>query len=182
MNISHTLALQSPRTPRKTYIFLVLALVLAVLPALCPFPVHGGQKAADLVEDGQQIDLNQDKYARLYDELKTEYGFTQPELDAIFHGVTINKKVLELMDRQWEAKPYYEYYPHFITPGNIATGRQKLIEHKEVLDRIETEIGVDREVVVAIWAVETRYGTYQGAYSVLRTLNTLFDAVQGRET
>jgi len=84
------------------------------------------------------------------------------------------------MDKQWEAKPYYEYAPLFLTPKNIDTGRNKLIEHREILDRIERDIGVDREIVVAIWGIETRYGTNQGAFNVLRTLNTLFAAYPRR--
>lgn len=139
-------------------------------------------KAADLVGDGQPINLEQEKYQALFRELRSDHGFTDAEIKAIFAGQTINRRVLELMDRQWEAKPYYEYAPLFLTPKIIATGRQKLAEHREVLDRIEQEIGVDREIVVAIWGIETRYGANQGSFNVLRTLNTLFDAYPRRSS
>ena len=84
------------------------------------------------------------------------------------------------MDRQWEAKPYYEYWPLFITPTVIAAGKQKLKEHKVLLDRIEAEIGVDREYIIAIWGVESRFGANHGKYGVFQTLNTLFDAYPRR--
>jgi membrane-bound lytic murein transglycosylase B len=126
------------------------------------------------------IDLQKDTYRVLFTELREKHNFSQTELDALFKGVVINKKVLELMDRQWEAKPYYEYWPLFITPTVIATGKQKLKEHKDVLDRIEVEIGVDREYVVAIWGVESRFGNNHGKYGVFQTLNTLFDAYPRR--
>lgn len=142
--------------------------------------VYAEPQAADLVEDGQPIDLTQEKYIQLFRELKSDHHFTQAELDTIFAGQSINKRVLELMDRQWEAKPYYEYSPLFLTEKNITTGREKLVQYKEILDRVEREIGVDREVVVAIWGIETRYGTNQGIYPVLQTLNTLFDAYPRR--
>jgi len=141
---------------------------------------YAGPKAADLVEDGQSINLNQEKYVKLFQELKTEHYFTQRELDVIFSGQTIKKRVLELMDKPWEAKPYYQYSPHFLTQKSIEKGRMKLVEYKDTLDRVEKEIGVDREIVVAIWGVETRYGANQGSYSVLQTLNTLFDAYPRR--
>jgi len=160
--------------------FLLILQVLLVLFLVFP---HGSQAeplAADLVDDGQQIDLHQEKYTKLFEELKTEYHFTQPELNSIFEGQSINKRVLELMDRQWEAKPYYQYLPLFLTPLNIARGKEKLVEYKEILDRVEKEIGVDREVVVAIWGIETRYGENQGSFPVLQTLNTLFDAYPRR--
>lgn len=128
------------------------------------------------------IDLQKETYRVLFTELREKHNFSQTELDALFKGVVINKKVLELMDRQWEAKPYYEYWPLFITPTVIATGKQKLKEHKDVLDRIEVEIGVDREYVVAIWGVESRFGNNHGNYGVFQTLNTLFDAYPRRSS
>ncbi len=84
------------------------------------------------------------------------------------------------MDKQWEAKPYYEYWPLFITPTVVATGKQKLREHKQLLDRIEAKIGVDREYVIAIWGIESRFGSNHGKYGVFQTLNTLFDAYPRR--
>jgi membrane-bound lytic murein transglycosylase B len=137
-------------------------------------------KAADMVEDGQVINLNQQKYIDLFQELQEEHGYGQAELQQIFNGVSIHKKVLELMDKQWEAKPYYEYKPLFVTPAVIKQGKEKLVEHKKLLDKVEQEIGVDREVVIAIWGIETRFGTYLGNYKVFQTLNTLFDAYPRR--
>ncbi|MDH3328780.1 MAG: lytic murein transglycosylase [Desulfobulbaceae bacterium] len=165
-------------SPSKKFLPVLLAFTLCAVLNLRQS--YAEPKAADLVEDGQLINLSQEKYNKLFQELKTEHHFTQAELDSIFAGQSINKRVLELMDRQWEAKPYYQYSPLFITRNNIEKGRNKLIEYKDILDRVEKEIGVDREVVVAIWGIETRYGTNQGAYDVLQTLNTLFDAYPRR--
>ncbi len=136
--------------------------------------------AADLVKDGQQIDLNQKKYVELFKELREKHNFTQAELDRVFAGITIHRKVLVLMDKQWEAKPYYQYRPLFITSRVIRKGKAKLAEHKALLDKIEAELGVNREVVIAIWGIETKFGTHLGRYKVFQTLNTLFDAYPRR--
>jgi len=135
---------------------------------------------ADLVQDGQPIDIQQEKYQQLFTELNRKHRFTSQELHSIFQGLTLNRQVLVLMDKQWEAKPYYQYAPRFVTPENIREGKEKLAQHKQLLDKIEATFGVDREVVVAIWGVETRYGANQGKLDVLRTLNTLFDAYPRR--
>ncbi len=137
-------------------------------------------KAADLVEDGQAINLDQPKYLELFLELRQEHGFDQSELESMFAGVSIHRKALELMDRQWEAKPYHQYKPLFVTAKVIEEGRQKLKKHRALLDRIEKELGVDREVVIAIWGIETRFGTHLGNHNVFQTLNTLFDAYPRR--
>jgi len=135
---------------------------------------------AGRVEDGQAIDLSSPRYQELFQELVSRHGFSQEELDRLFAGVTIKKRVLELMDTQWEAKPYFEYAPRFITPQMIEQGKRLLCEHREILDRVEEELGVEREVVVAIWGIETQFGKHKGAFSMFQTLNTMFDAYPRR--
>ncbi|OGQ99730.1 MAG: lytic transglycosylase [Deltaproteobacteria bacterium RIFOXYD12_FULL_55_16] len=136
--------------------------------------------AADLVADGQLIDLSNPRYQELLQELATRHGFAQEELERLFAGVAIKKRVLELMDTQSEAKPYFEYAPLFITPQIIEQGRRLLGEHRELLERIEKELGVEREIVVAIWGVESKFGKNKGAFSMFQTLNTMFDAYPRR--
>ena len=133
-----------------------------------------------LVEDGQPINLQQPKYKKLFQELEQEHTFQPTELERIFQGQKISKRVLELMDKQWKRRPYYEYYALFLTPKTIRTGKEKLQMHKELLDRIEKKFGVEREIIVAIWGIETRYGANQGGFNILQTLNTLFDAYPRR--
>jgi membrane-bound lytic murein transglycosylase B len=166
----------------NSHAFIILASILAftLLSSLGLQQAFAKPKAADLVEDGQSINLTQEKYLKLFQELKTEHHFTQSDLDVIFSGQAISKRVLELMDKQWESKPYYKYSPLFLTQKNIEKGRKKLAEYKDILDRVEQEIGVDRAIVVAIWGIETRYGSNQGSFFVLQTLNTLFDAYPRR--
>ncbi len=144
---------------------------------------HGAEKklkAADLVTDGQLINLQSEKYEILFQELKKKHNFNQDELNKIFSNSVISKRVLELMDRQWEAKPYYKYFPLFLTKNNIAKGKKKLVQYKDLLDKVEQKFGVDREIIMAIWGIETQYGTRQGSFNVLKTLNTLFDAYPRR--
>ncbi len=137
-------------------------------------------KPVVIVEDGQPINLQQEKYRKLFQELEQKYQFPPAELERIFQGQKISKRVLELMDKQWKRRPYSEYYALFLTPKTIRTGKEKLQMHKELLDRIEKKFGVEREIIVAIWGIETRYGANQGGFNILQTLNTLFDAYPRR--
>ena len=157
-------------------IFLIFSLTAPV------FAADEKPLAADLVVDGQRIDIASRRYQDLFKELREKHGFAQSDLDTVFAGVAINKRVLELMDTQWEAKPYFEYSPRFVTPTAIRQGKKMLRRYKGLLDRVEREMGVEREVVVAIWGIETRYGSNTGSFSMFTTLNTMFDAYPRRSS
>lgn len=154
--------------------------IVVVLFFSAASPAASAIKAADHVVDGQPVNLEQDKFKALFQELASKHHFSREELQKIFHGQVINKRVLELMDRPWEAKLYYQYAPLFLTKYHIDTGRQMLKQYRKILDRIETTVGVDREIIIAIWGIETRYGKNQGSFNVLQTLTTLFDAYPRR--
>ena len=84
------------------------------------------------------------------------------------------------MDRQWESKPYYKYWPLFITPSAVTRGKRELRKHRTLFDKIEKQFGVDREIIVAIWGIESRFGSNMGGYDLFQSLNTLFDAYPRR--
>lgn len=67
----------------------------------------------------------------------------------------------------------WDYIGRLVSEARIETGRQKLAEHAAVLADVEIRHGVDRHVVVAIWGIESNYGTLPGARSVIRSLATL---------
>ena len=164
----------------KQYLIIIFSAFL--LCCLNPSPGYAAEKpkAADLVEDGQTINLTSERYTLLFQELQSVHNFSPEQLDQWFAGVSIDKKVLELMDRQWEAKPYYKYRPLFVTRRIIAKGKKMLTTHQDLLDRIEARFGVEREVVIAIWGIESRFGSNRGSFNVFETLNTLFDAYPRR--
>jgi membrane-bound lytic murein transglycosylase B len=180
--ITHVLILITSITIRP-YLIKQAALLLLLFFLFCAtngYASNTNIKAADLVVDNQLIDLTSVKYNHLFQELIEKHGFTEPELNQLFKDVSINRKVLQLMDKQWEAKPYHQYWPRFITPTVILKGKQYLTEHKKLFNEIESKFGVDREYIVAIWAIESRYGSNQGTLSVFKTLNTLFAAYPRR--
>ncbi len=157
--------------------FLVL---MVVFTGLTVGAEEAKPKAADLVSDGQLIDLNSPRYKGLFKELRLSHGFSNEELEPIFNQVTIKRRVLELMDKQWEAKPYHQYRPLFITKKVIKEGKKKKKLYKELLDSVEKKFGVEQDVVLAIWGIETRFGKTQGSFNLFQTLNTMFDAYPRR--
>lgn len=160
------------------YFSSTLFILLTVFP--CESNTVKKPLAADLVSDKQVIDLTSSRYTTFFKELKEQHHFAEEELSTLFEGVNIDIKVLQLMDKQWEGKPYYEYRPLFITPTVIHDGKKHLKRHQELFDHIEGVYGVNREAIVAIWGIESRFGANQGGFNLFRTLNTLFDAYPRR--
>ena len=71
---------------------IIISLFILVLLAAIPAQILAEKpKAADLVEDGQPIDLSSERYHILFKELQDEYQFKQNELNDLFNGVSIKK-------------------------------------------------------------------------------------------
>jgi lytic murein transglycosylase len=93
---------------------------------------------------------------------------------AALNGVTPDPKVLSLDRNQRHFNvSFEEFIARRVTAGRISKGQQQMIRHAALLSRIQQQFGVPREVIVAIWGMETDYGVVQGKQSVVRSLATL---------
>lgn len=126
-------------------------------------------------KEQQAIDITSQPYQQLFEELHRTHNFSMEKLTRLFSGLTYDETVLRLMEKQWGTPlPWYKYRQRFITPSIISKGKNYLQKHRFLLEKIEQEFGVNKEVILAIWAIETRYGSYCGNFNMLRSLNTLF--------
>lgn len=108
-------------------------------------------------------------------------GIRADVIDAAFAGVIMNQRVLELNDNQPEfARSVWDYLDSAISAKRVADGRARIAENKTLLDRIEAEFGVDREIIGAIWGLESSYGAVMGDHDVIGALATL--GWKGRRT
>jgi membrane-bound lytic murein transglycosylase B len=107
-------------------------------------------------------------------------GISESYINAL-DTLSPNTRVSELAARQPEyIKPIWEYLDIMITDRRVSDGRTKFAEHKAFLDRTSAQYGMPPEILVAIWGMETNYGTILGHFPVLESLATL--GYQGRRT
>jgi membrane-bound lytic murein transglycosylase B len=101
-------------------------------------------------------------------------GIKRETYDRAFHGLTPDPKVIESATYQPEyVKPVGEYVDRVVSEKRMATGKLMLEQYKPLLDALEKRYGVDRTIIVAIWGVESNYGTQPGDMNVVRALATL---------
>lgn len=106
-------------------------------------------------------------------QMVDKHQFESDYFNQFFHNIEPNQQILEAINRPWEAKPWHQYYPIFLTEKRIVKGLEFWATHKETLEKAEQELGIPAEIIVAIIGVETYYGSYKGKYSVLDALYTL---------
>jgi len=86
----------------------------------------------------------------------------------------LDPEVVRLATSQPEhVKPPGAYVADLVTPERVEIGRALAAKHAATLAAIEQAYGVDRHVLLAIWGVESAYGTSTGSRSVVRSLATL---------
>lgn len=128
-----------------------------------------------------KVDVN--TFPVLQDLVKTmiaEDGFSEQELNAIFARANISQSTLDLMDAQYEAKPWHEYRKIFLNDKRIRNGAIFWNKHEQLLKQAEQDYGVPAQVIVAIIGVETYYGENMGSHLVLDSLTTLSSSLPRR--
>jgi membrane-bound lytic murein transglycosylase B len=101
-------------------------------------------------------------------------GVTRATFDRALQGFTPDPEVVEAANFQPEyVKPIGEYIDRAVSDKRVETGKQKLVENQALLGSLETRYGVDRHIILAIWGVESNYGTQPGDKNVIRSLATL---------
>lgn len=106
-------------------------------------------------------------------------GLPAEVLDRELEGLSPDPRVRGSDRNQPEfSRPFSHYVKRAAGEDRAAIGRRRMAELSAELGRIEGAYGVPREILVAIWGMESGYGATLGAQDVIRSMATL--AVDGR--
>ena len=103
-------------------------------------------------------------------------GVSRGVIDQALAGVTIDESVLSFDRRQRGTfrKSFEEYAATRVIPARIKRAQSLMAKNAALLSRIEQRFGVPKEILMAIWTLETDNGTGDmGKLPVIRTLATL---------
>lgn len=151
--------------------FPVYALVLALLGA-CALPGVAGSQTQTEFRAGDPPYLERAEVQTFIDE-QVALGMDRATLEQGFLAVEPQQRILDLISRPAEAKPWYEYRPIFVNSPRIERGELFIAEQGEWLERAGDAYGVDPALIAAIIGVETNYGRNLGGFRVFDALVTL---------
>ncbi|MBR0753040.1 lytic murein transglycosylase [Bradyrhizobium jicamae] len=103
-------------------------------------------------------------------------GISQDVISQALGGVQQDAGVLAFDRRQRGTftKTFEQYVSTRVGPGRINAGRAMLQRHAALLSQVEAKYGVPRQILVAIWGLETDFGKGDmGKLPVFRVLVTM---------
>ena len=136
------MTLNSKRSLRS----LALGLALGLLAGLAPANANA--------------DAGFQKWISNFYDTAARSGITRATYNAAFAGVTDpDPTVLEKAANQAEFNTQiWDYMDARVNPYTVSVGRKMAIKYGAALKTVERQFGVDRNILLAIWSMESNYG------------------------
>lgn len=116
--------------------------------------------------------------AKLKQEALAE-GYSEETLEKAFAGVKYYAKSVAADKNQPEFKLTLDtYLPKAVPEWKAKKAVEVYNEHKELLEKVGAEFGVQPRFIVALWGIETNFGGFTGGFDVVSALTTM--AYDGR--
>ncbi|MGI3210491.1 lytic murein transglycosylase [Roseovarius tibetensis] len=108
-------------------------------------------------------------------------GIDAAVFDRAFRNVRYNPDIVANDRNQSEFKrEIWDYLDSAVSPVRVENGQTALRRHDRTLTRIEAQYGVEKEIVTAIWGMESTYGDRLGDLPLIGSMATLaFDGRRG---
>ncbi|MGO2226237.1 MAG: lytic murein transglycosylase [Psychrobacter celer] len=106
-------------------------------------------------------------------------GYDAQTIRRLLDLAYLNQQVISLDSGQPEfSKMPWEYVDSAVSDGRVSTGKRKFAEQRAFLSQLQSQYGVNAEIIAAIWGMESSYGAVTGNSSIPSSLASL--AYDGR--
>lgn len=133
--------------------------------------------AVVLIFQGASLRAQEQSFATFVAELWSDAqakGITRATFDVALKGVTPDQRVIAASQRQPEyGKPVGDYVNAIVSNRRIADAQLKAREWAKTFDAVEKKFQVERWVLLALWGMESDFGTEKDRWDVFRSLATL---------
>lgn len=118
-----------------------------------------------------------DTWLESFRETALASGIPSMVFDTAFRNVRVTPRTRANDTNQPEfVRPIWEYLDDAVSSARISTGRARAKELASLLRSIERSYHVDSETLLAIWGMETNYGSFRGTtYTIEALANAAFD-------
>ncbi|AJY44919.1 peptidoglycan-binding protein [Martelella endophytica] len=163
------------RATRRAFSFGVMAALLSA----CSSDLVGGVSSVSDPVMRPVPNRGWDAWVAGFKDRARAKGISDATLSAAFAHAGYLPEVIALDRSQTEfTRTLEDYLAIAASDERVAKGRAAYARYRDVLAQIEATYGVDANVVVAIWGLETMYGERRGNIPVVSALSTL--AYDGR--
>lgn len=121
-----------------------------------------------------------DAWRKTFAAKATSQGKQRATVISVLSGLTPleQQATVATFDQPEFSKPMWTYVGDRTKPATITRGQTKMADNKAAFDQIEADYAPPREIVAAIWSMESSFGSYIGDIDAPRALAT--QAAQGR--
>ena len=145
-----------------------------------------GLTATLLVATSFQASANEQLSEQGFQQFITQFkaeslkkGYSQTLLDESFASAKFHKRAVKQDRNQPEVVETLDtYLPKRVPQWKVDKARKLFKKHKTLLTKIGNEYQVQPRFIVALWGLETNFGSYTGGYNIISALATL--AYEGR--
>jgi len=101
-------------------------------------------------------------------------GISEATLQSAFDGIRFIPRVTELDGAQAEfTRTVWDYLDSAVSAQRVVRGQDRLLEARPAVDAAAARYGVPAEILVAIWGMESNYGSNTGDIPTIDALATL---------
>lgn len=101
-------------------------------------------------------------------------GISEATAQRVLGEVRHLERVIELDRTQPEfVRTFGDYYRARVTPSRVADGRRLLAENAALVGRLQRAYGIPGQYLIALWGLETNFGSYFGNMRTMDSLTTL---------
>ena len=101
-------------------------------------------------------------------------GVSRSTWQRAMNGLTYDPDVIRRDRNQSEFdQQIWDYLDIVVSQSRVDNGKAELAKHRVLFAALQARYGVEREVLAAIWGMETNYGRQRGGKPIIPALATL---------
>ncbi len=109
----------------------------------------------------------------------TAAGKNPSDVQRLLSSTSLNEQVISLDSSQPEfSKMPWDYADSAVSGGRVSSGKSKYSEQRSYLSNLQSQYGVNSEIIAAIWGMESSFGAVTGNSYIPSSLASL--AYHGR--